>query len=466
MRCLTKTCRAVAAACLLLAASAAGAATPAAADDALAALQAAYTRAVAPGEQADSYRDLFATVFQRVQRSHAREVDPSGLAAAALKVLEPLPPGAGDPPVVFRNAVNAALRTLDPYSRYLDPQAQSAERSSLSGSFGGLGLELETSDGVIRVVTPLPGSPAERAGMQPGDLILGVDDQPLQGIPLTDAIERLRGQPGTPVAITIRRTGVPAEFKVSVTRDTIRRQIVRWSMEGEVLVLRIGSFMGAVAAPLEQAIGQAMAGHAPRAVVLDMRGNPGGLVREAVLTADAFLAKGEIVSLRGRTPGNQRNWQADASELLPGLPMLVLIDGRSASAAELVAAALQENGRAKVMGQRSFGKGTVQATYPLGADKGALRLTTAIYHGPSGRTVQQVGVVPDIELLGPAPNRPARADAAQDELQATADPPRVPAARLQQSRCPPLLKTPDPALACAVAYLQGGDGALLAPAAR
>ncbi|HSV82468.1 MAG TPA: S41 family peptidase, partial [Ramlibacter sp.] len=338
MRCLTKTCRAVTAACLLLAASAAGAATPAAADDALAALQAAYVRAVAPGEQADSYRDLFATVFQRVQRSHAKEVDPSGLAAAALKVVETLAPGAGDPAVVFRNAVNAALRTLDPYSRYLDPRAQSAERSSLSGSFGGLGLELETSDGVIRVVTSLPGSPAERAGMQPGDLILGVDDQPLQGIPLTDAIARLRGQPGTPVAITIRRTGVPDEFKVSVTRDTIRRQIVRWTLEGEVLVLRIGSFMGAVAAPLEQAITEAMAGHAPRAVVLDMRGNPGGLVREAVLTADAFLAKGEIVSLRGRTPGSQRNWQADASELLPGLPMLVLIDGRSASAAELVAA--------------------------------------------------------------------------------------------------------------------------------
>jgi carboxyl-terminal processing protease len=190
-----------------------------------------------------------------------------------------------------------------------------------------------------------------------------------------------------------------------------------------------------------------------------MRGNGGGLLRQAVTTADLFLAEGDIVSLRGRTPGNQRKWRADAAEHLAGVPMVVLIDRRSASAAELVAAALQENGRATVMGQRSFGKGSVQSILPLGAEKGALRLTTALYHGPSGRTVQRTGVGPDIELIGDAETTRGNSRREADRARALpgADEPAPPKARVEQSRCAPPRASFDPALACALAFLNAGE---------
>ncbi|NPC58344.1 S41 family peptidase [Caenimonas soli] len=433
------TLRACAAACLLFAGSASLAALPSAAtdEDVVTSLQDAYARSVPPGEQADLHRELLATVLQRVKRSHATEVDLPAFAAVAMKVMEPLPPGGGDPMEVFKKAINEALRTLDPHSRYLDARAQGNERGGLS-SFGGLGLEVEPSEGAVRVVASMPDSPAARAGLAPGDLIVRVDDQPIGGLPLAEAIERMRGQPGTPVSITIQRAGTAQEFTVSLTRDIIRRQLLRWSMEGEVLVLRLAGFSSAAAASLVQAIADATALKQPRAVILDLRGNPGGLLREAVKVADTFLREGEIVSLRGSTPARQRAWQADADELLAGLPMVVLVDGRSASASELVADALQHNGRATVMGQRSFGKGSVQTTFPLGEHKGALKLTTAIYHGPSGQTVHKVGVAPDVELL------------------ADASPPRSVKARVDPGRCK-ALKASDPALSCAVAYLLAGS---------
>jgi carboxyl-terminal processing protease len=443
---LPPTLRASAAAWLLLAAGA-SLATTAPPDDPVADLQAAYARAVPPGEQAEFYKDLFANVLQRVQRSYATEVDLRKLAAAARKSIEERRAEESAPAEVFGQAMNAALRTLDNYSRYLDPRARGEDRASSSGSFGGLGMEVEPAEGAVRVVAPMPDSPAWKAGVQTGDLIVRVDEQSLAGVPLADAIARMRGQPGTPVTITIRRIGQPEEFTVALTRDTIRRQVLRWNMEGEVLVLRLGVFNTAVAASLQQAIQEATAAHTPRAVVLDLRGNPGGLLREAVLTADTFLSQGAIVSLHGRTPGNQRSWQADASELLPGTPMVVLIDRRSASASELVAAALQENGRAVVMGQRSFGKGTVQTTFSLGEEvKGALKLTTSYYHGPSGRTVQAAGVTPDVELLAATATAPTTSVSDQ-----------VPRARIEQAHCGGVIKAPDPALSCAVAYLQAGS---------
>ena len=447
MRRLPTTLRASAAACLLLAAAVSFASTPAAPDDPGPDLQSAYASSVAPGDQADFYKDLFATVLQRVQRSYATEVDLHKLTAAARKSIEQRRAGDAEPAEVFGQAMNAALRTLDNYSRYLDPRARGDDRDSTSGSFGGLGLEVEAAEGAVRVVAPVPDSPAWKAGVQSGDLIVRVDDLPMAGVPLADAIARMRGQPGTPITITIRRSGQPQEFTVALTRDTIRRQAMRWNMEGDVLVLRLGVFSGAVSAALHRAIEEATATQTPRAVVLDLRGNPGGLLREAVLTADTFLSQGAIVSLHGRTPNNQRSWQADASELLPGVPMVVLIDRRSASASELVAAALQENGRAVVMGQRSFGKGTVQTTFSLGEEnKGALKLTTSYYHAPSGRAVQSTGVTPDVELL--APTTAAAAAVASEQ---------APSARVEQARCGAVIKASDPGLACAVAYLQAGS---------
>ena len=450
MRRILPALRVAAAACLLLAAQPSFATDAPPQDGPLAAMQSAFLRAVPAGEQAEFYRDLFATVLERVQRSYATEVDMEALAAAALKVLEPVTPGSGQPRELFTKAVNAGLRTLDAYSRYLDPQARANERESITGGFGGLGLEVEASGGLVRVVSPMPGSPAARAGLLAGDLIVRVDDQPLQGVALADAIAKMRGAPGTPVAITIRRPGIADDFTVSVTRDTIRREAVSWKMEGDALVLRVSTFSGPVSASVQQAIRKATETHAPRSVVLDLRGNPGGLLREAVNVADLFLSKGEIVSLRGRSASNQRSWQADAGEMLPGVPMVVMIDRRSASASELLAAALQDNGRATVMGQRSYGKGTVQTTYGLGEEiKGALKLTSAHYRAPSGRAVQKTGVNPDIELLGMATSddRPAEpASVLRPSL-----------ARVEQARCGAIYKSADPALSCAVAYLEAAN---------
>lgn len=438
---------AAAAVWLLAAGTASLAEPPPVTDEMLAPLTAAYVRAVKPGEQADLHRDLFHTVLKRVQRSYAREVDLPGFIGAALKIIEPMEPQAGEPAEVFRKAVNEALATLDPYSRYLDARTHSNERSAAGGSFGGLGLEVEMSGGLVRVVAPMADSPAARAG------------QPVQGMPLSDAISQMRGQPGTVIVLTIDRAGLGHEFTVSLTRDNIRPQALRWSFEGDLLVLSLGRFTGSVTTALDEAIANATATRIPRGIVLDMRGNGGGLLRQAVATADAFLGAGDIVSLRGRTSGNSRSWQADATEHLASVPMVVLIDGRSASAAELVAAALQENGRALVMGQRSFGKGSVQSVFSLGEDKGALKLTTALYHGPSGRTVQRTGVGPDIELVaaGKITGRAARRETDRPQAMPGADEPPPPKARVEQARCAPARNELDPALACALAYLRAGN---------
>jgi carboxyl-terminal processing protease len=446
------------AASLFITVSASAAPAPALSDEMLAPLTSAYVRAVKPGEQADLHRELFATVLQRVQRSYALEVDVPALIGTASKAIDAVKPHSGDPAEVFRKAINAALATLDPHSRYLDARTQMNERSAITGSFGGLGMEVDMIDGLVRIVAPMPGTPAARAGLQAGDLIVRFDDQPVLGMALTDAIYRMRGQPGTPIVLRIRRTGADDEITVSLVRETIRTEPLRWSMEGDVLVLRLASFTASVSAVLEKALAEATAAATPRAIVLDMRGNGGGLLRQAIFTADTFLGDGQIVSLRGRTVSNQRGWQADHNETLAGVPMVVLIDGRSASAAELVAAALQENGRATVMGQRSFGKGSVQSVISLGAEKGALKLTTALYHGPSGRTVQRTGVGPDIELIAPAstPPRPSRREADRATALPGRDEPMPPKARIEQSRCTLPRKDIDPGLACAIGFLQAG----------
>lgn len=450
--------RASAAAWLLAACGISFAAAPAVPDALIAPLETAYLRAVTPGEEAALHRELFRTVLERVQRSHAQEVDLSRLTAAALKTLEPLAPQSGEPAQVFTRAINAALATLDPYSRYLDRQAARNHRDSMTGSFGGLGLQVDMVDGLVSVIAPIPNTPAARAGLQSGDFIIGFDDRPAQGLTLTEAVSVMRGEPGTEIALTIRRGGNEDVFTVSLVREVIRREPVRWSMEGDVLVLRLAVFTGGAAAAMEKAITEATVEATPRAIVLDLRGNPGGLFRQAVLTADAFLSDGEIVSLQGRTNFKRRSWAANIGEHLEGVPMVVLIDGRTASAAELVAAALQENGRATVMGRRSFGKGSVQSMVSLGEEKGALRLTTALYRGPSGRTVQRTGVSPDIELLpgqaAASGNRRREADRAH-ALQGSDEPP-PPKVRVEESHCAPPRKPPDPALACALAFIDAG----------
>jgi carboxyl-terminal processing protease len=439
------TLRAFAAIGLLLAGSASLAVSPPALteDEAIASLQNAYVRAVKPGEQADLHRELFAPVLQRVKRSSAKEVDLAAFAEIAGKAMAPLPAGTGDPAEIFKKAINEALRSVDPHSRYFDARGLENQRGESTGVFVGLGIEVQAGEGAVRVVAPIPGSPAARAGLVSGDLIVRVDDQPLVGVALADAIARMRGPVGTPVSITIQRVGAPQEFTLSITRDTIRRQLLQSSMEGDVLVLRLSSFSGPASAAIEKAIARATAERQPRAVVLDVRGNPGGLLVEAVKVADTFLNAGDIVSVR--SPVRTRTWHADPNELLAGLPMVVLIDGRSASASELVADALQHSGRATVMGQRSVGKGSVQMTFPLGDQKGAVKLTTAIYHGPSGETLHHAGVAPDIELLA----------AGKTEAASNASPSSA-KARVDAGRCA-APKASDPALSCALAYLRAGS---------
>jgi carboxyl-terminal processing protease len=421
-------------------------------DDILSSLQAAYARAVTPGEQADQHRDLLATVLQRVQRSHAIEADFAALAAAATKVLDPLPSGSGEPAEVFRTAMNAALRSFDPYARYLDAAAYRRDQASSGGSFVGLGIEIEPTDAGVRITAPMPGGPAAKAGLRAGDLIVQVDDKPLRGVALADAIARMRGDVGTQVSLVVRRDGTD-DFTLALTRDTIRRQLLRWQMEGDTLVLRLSSFSGPVAAGLSAAVAEATTTHQPRGVVLDMRSNPGGLVREAVRVADTFLSRGEIASMRGRTQGTERTWQADSTELLAGLPMVVLLDKSSASASELVAAALQENGRATVMGQLSFGKGSVQTTYALGEGRGAVKLTSALYYGPLGRTVNKAGVVPDVELIAPQPDTRAGTGALTGS-----------ALRVMQGHCAAASPVADAALACALAFVRAGSADAFAAA--
>jgi carboxyl-terminal processing protease len=449
--------RASAAVWLLAACGASFAAAPAITDAVLAPLESAYLKAVTPGEDAAWHRELFRTVLERVQRSHAQEVDLSRLTTAALNTLEPLPLESGEPAHVFAKAINAALATLDPYSRYLDAEAAKHHRSTMTGSFGGLGLQVEMVDGLVRVIAPIPNTPAARAGLRSGDFIVGFDERPAHGLTLADAVSAMRGEPGTWISLMIRRGNHEDVFSVSLVREVIRRDPLRWSMEGDVLVLRLAVFNGAAATAMEKAIAEATAEGTPRAIVLDLRGNGGGLFRQAVMTADAFLSAGDIVSIEGRTNFRRRNWTANAGEHLEGVPMVVLIDGRTASAAELVAAALQENGRATVMGRRSFGKGSVQSMVSLGEDKGALRLTTALYRGPSGRTVQRTGVGPDIELLpdhaAAKGNQRREADRAH-ALQGAEEPP-PPRARVEESRCAPA-KPSDPALACALAFIEAG----------
>lgn len=446
--------RNLAAAMLLAGAGGAGAqSVQGLSDELLASLQAAYTRAVTPGEQADLHRDLLSSVLRRVQRSHAIEADFAALAASATKILDALPAGRGEPEETFRTAMNTALRSFDNYARYLDARAYSRDQASSGGSFVGLGIEVEASDAGVRITAPMPGGPAARAGLRSGDLIVQVDDKPLRGVALADAIARMRGDVGTQVSLVVRREGAD-DFTLALTRDTIRRQLLRWRMEGDVLVIALSSFSGPVATALNDAVAEATDAGSPQAVVLDLRGNPGGLIREAVRVADAFLSRGEIASMRGRTPGNERTWQADSAELLAGVPMVVLQDRNSASASELVAAALQENGRATVMGQRSFGKGSVQTTYALGEGRGAVKLTSALYYGPLGRTVNKAGVVPDVELLGPAPTPAAGAGPAAGAAPAA---PAESAARVPQARCALAAGVTDAPLSCALTFLQAGN---------
>jgi carboxyl-terminal processing protease len=328
-------------------------------------------------QSAETYKQvkLFGDVFERVRADYVEEVSDQELIEAAIRGM---------------------LASLDPHSSYLDPKSFQDMRVQTKGEFGGLGIEVTMENGLVKVVSPIDDTPAFRAGVQAGDLISHLDGEPVLGLTLAEAVEKMRGPVNTDLVITIRRAD-REPFDVTITRDVITVQSVRSRVEHEVGYLRVTAFNEQTSPGLEEAITQLYdeSGGTLKGYVLDLRNNPGGLLDQAIAVSDAFLDHGEIVSTRGRQPDDAQRYNAREGDLANGLPIVVLINGGSASASEIVAGALQDHGRAIVMGTKSFGKGSVQTIIPL-SGSGAMRLTTSRYYTPSGRSIQATGIVPDI----------------------------------------------------------------------
>lgn len=314
-----------------------------------------------------------------------------------------------DDKTLVEGAINGMLASLDPHSSYLDARDSENMRSQTDGEYGGLGLTVTSEDGAVRVVSPTDDTPAARAGIKSGDYITHIDDELIFGTGLNEAVDRMRGRPGTDIRLKVVRPGTQKPMDFKLTREVIKIRPVRHEAKGNVGVIRIASFnrqtgeatRNAVA-ELSRKIGPDLAGF-----VIDLRSNPGGLLDQAIEVTDTFLERGEIVSQRGRSKEDIERFYARADDLTGGKPIVVLVDEGSASAAEIVAGALQDQKRAIVLGQRTFGKGSVQTLIPLGPDTG-LRLTTARYYTPAGKSVQEAGIEPDI--LVPQLTDTARAD--------------------------------------------------------
>jgi carboxyl-terminal processing protease len=348
--------------------------------------------------------ELFGDIFERIRAQYVEEVDEKALIEAA---------------------INGMLTSLDPHSGYLSANDAADMRVQTRGEFGGLGIEVTQEEGFVKVVSPMDGTPADLAGVEAGDFITHVNGESVLGLTLDAAVEMMRGPVGSEIVITIVREGQTEPFDVSIIRDTIRLTAVRTRTEGDAVVLRVTTFNEQTYPNLEAGLAQAIeeAGGIDKVsgVVLDLRNNPGGLLTQAIRVSDAFLDAGEIVSTRGREPQDGERYNATPGDLAQGKPLVVLINGGSASASEIVAGALQDHHRAVVIGTKSFGKGSVQTVVPLRGD-GAMRLTTARYYTPSGRSIQALGISPDIVVDQPsaapadpaaeaAPERPARTEA-------------------------------------------------------
>jgi carboxyl-terminal processing protease len=337
---------------------------------------------------ADTYRqlNLFGDIFERV-RSHYVEKPDDG------KLVE--------------SAINGMLNALDPHSSYMDSKSFRDMQVQTRGEFGGLGIEVTMEDGLIKVVAPIDDTPAAKAGVLAGDYITEIDGEAVQGLTLNQAVEKMRGPVNTKIRLKIMRKGNDTPMDVTLMRDTIRVRSVRMEVEGDdVGYIRITQFNEQTFDGLKKSItdiGNQINNDKLKGYIVDLRNNPGGLLDQAISVSDAFLERGEIVSTRGRDPEETQRFNARPGDLTKGKPVIVLINGGSASASEIVAGALQDHRRATLLGTRSFGKGSVQTIIPLGSGNGALRLTTARYFTPSGRSIQAKGITPDIEVLQDVP---------------------------------------------------------------
>ena len=322
--------------------------------------------------------NLFGDVLERVRRDYVEPVEEKTL---------------------IENAINGMLSALDPHSSYMNPKTYKDMQVQTKGEFGGLGIEVTMDNGVVKVVSPIDDTPAAKAGLQAGDLIFALDGEPVQGMTLQEAVEKMRGKVGTPIKISIRRAGKDP-FDVSLTREIIKVRSVRSRLEaGDIGYIRVTSFTEQTTPGVLDAIEKLKkeAGGKIKGYILDLRNNPGGLLDQAIALSDAFLDKGEIVSVKARKNEDVQRWNAKPGDVANGLPIVILMNGGSASASEIVAGALQDHKRAIVLGTRSFGKGSVQTIMQV-AGGGALRLTTALYFTPSGRSIQKEGIKPDIEV--------------------------------------------------------------------
>jgi len=337
---------------------------------------------------ADTYRqlNLFGDVFERVRADYVEKPDDAKL---------------------IESAINGMLAGLDPHSSYMDPKSFRDMQIQTRGEFGGLGIEVTMEEGLIKVVAPIDDTPAAKAGIMANDIITKLDDEQVQGLTLNQAVEKMRGPVNTKIRLTIMRKGQDKPVEVTITRDVIRVRSVRSRAEDDVGYIRISQFNEQSTDGLKKAITELASQIPPeklKGFIVDLRNNPGGLLDQAISISDAFLERGEIVSTRGRNAEETQRFNARPGDLAKGKPIIVLVNGGSASASEIVAGALQDHKRATILGTRSFGKGSVQTIIPLGAGNGALRLTTARYFTPSGRSIQAKGISPDIEVLQDVPD--------------------------------------------------------------
>ncbi len=330
---------------------------------------------------ADTYRqlNLFGDVFERVRADYVEKPDDAKL---------------------VESAINGMLSGLDPHSSYMDAKAFKEMRTNTDGEFGGLGIKVQMFENAIRVEGAIDDTPAARAGIRAKDVITKLDGEPVDGLSLEQAVDKMRGPVNTPITLTIQREGQEKPLEVKIVRDKIKLDSVKWELAGDDIgYIRVSQFNATTFEGLSKAIDQISdkAGDKLKGYVIDLRNNPGGLLDQAIAVSDAFLERGEIVSTRGRNPDESQRFNARSGDLAKGKPVIVLINGGSASASEIVAGALQDQKRATILGTRSFGKGSVQTIIPLGT-AGAIRLTTARYYTPSGKSIQAKGIMPDIEV--------------------------------------------------------------------
>jgi carboxyl-terminal processing protease len=333
------------------------------------------------GGRADTYRllTLFGDVFERVRAEYVDPVTDKDL---------------------VENAINGMLTGLDPHSSYMNSKAFRDMQVQTKGEFGGLGIEVTQDNGFIKVISPIDDTPASKAGIKAGDIITALDGRTVQGLSLNDAVEKMRGSPNSRITLTIKRDGVDKPLEVSMLREIIHIQVVKQRMvQGDIGYVRLSQFTEQADSALKQAVKtlKQQSGGKLRAMILDLRNNPGGLLDQAVSISGDFINQGEIVSTRARHTEDAQRWDAKGSDILGGLPLVVLINGGSASSSEIVAGALQDHHRAVLLGTRSFGKGSVQTVIPLPGN-GAMRLTTARYYTPSGRSIQGLGITPDVPV--------------------------------------------------------------------